>query len=82
MSRRVATPVAGTLAPTPQERGRVMFEFVCDRIIPGCSHKETGDTPEAVREKAVAHLHQHHDLAYIDADLMEKLDGVAIIAVR
>lgn len=53
-----------------------------DRIIPGCSHKEKGDTPEAVREKAVDHLRQHHDLAYIEDDLMDRLNSFAIISVR
>jgi predicted small metal-binding protein len=43
-----------------------VFEFICDRIVPGCTHKETGDTPEAVREKAVQHLHDHHGMDYID----------------
>ena len=43
-----------------------MYEYICDRIIPGCTCKETGDTPEAVREKAVQHLHEHHGMDYID----------------
>lgn len=59
-----------------------MYEFVRDRIIPGCSHKEKGDTPEAVREKAVDHLRRHHDLAYIDDGLMDRLNSFAIISVR
>ena len=44
-----------------------MFEFICDKVIPGCTHKETGDTPERVREKALQHLHEHHDMSYLDA---------------
>lgn len=43
-----------------------MFEFICDRVIPGCEHKERGDTPERAREKAIEHLHDHHDMSYID----------------
>ena len=56
-----------------------MFEFVCDRILPGCSHKEKGDTPEAVREKAIAHLHEHHDMAYIDANMQRNVYVVNIL---
>lgn len=59
-----------------------MYEFVCDHIIPGCTHREQGDTPEAVREKAVAHLHEHHDMSYIDQAMLERLDTLAIRALR
>ena len=55
-----------------------MYEFVCDRLIPGCDHRETGDTPEAVREKAMKHLHEHHGMEYIDGDTSAKLDLVIV----
>ena len=44
-----------------------MFEYVCDHIVPGCTIKTQGDTPERAREKAVAHLNEHHGMEYIDA---------------
>lgn len=37
-----------------------MYEFVCDRIIPGCTHKEKAETEEEAREKARRHLADHH----------------------
>jgi predicted small metal-binding protein len=55
-----------------------VFGYVCDRLIPGCSHRETGDTPEAVREKAEKHLHEHHGMEYIDGDTSSKLDNLII----
>lgn len=58
-----------------------MFEFVCDRVIPGCTHRETGDTPEAVREKALAHLHDHHGMDYIDEPVQAKITA-AILGAR
>jgi predicted small metal-binding protein len=58
-----------------------MFEFVCEHIVPGCSAKERGDTPEAAREKALQHLREHHDMSYIDADLSERI-GRAIVRLR
>jgi predicted small metal-binding protein len=57
-----------------------MFEYVCDRLIPGCPHRETGDTPEAVREKAVKHLHEHHGMEYIDGDTSSQLDSLIVIS--
>lgn len=59
-----------------------MYEFVCDRIIPGCTHRERGDTPEAVREKAIAHLHERHGMEYIDEDLLTKINQNAIALMR
>ena len=44
------------------------YEYVCDHVVPGCKHRETGDTPEAVREKAIKHLHEHHGMEYLDGD--------------
>ena len=58
-----------------------MWEYVCDKVIPGCTHTERGDTSEAVREKARAHLEGHHDLNYIDDDQWRKID-LAILQVR
>ena len=58
-----------------------MFEYVCEHVIPGCTSKERGDTTEAVREKAQAHLHSHHDMEYLDADLWRKVDQ-AIVLLR
>jgi predicted small metal-binding protein len=37
-----------------------MYEFVCDRIIPGCSHKETAGTEDEARKKGRQHLEDHH----------------------
>ena len=58
-----------------------MFEFVCERVIPGCSHKETGDTPEAVREKAERHIHEHHGTEYLEGAARIDL-SLAILRVQ
>jgi predicted small metal-binding protein len=55
-----------------------MFEYVCDRFIPGCSHRETGDTPAAVREKALEHLHQHHGMEYLDGEAASQVDSLIV----
>jgi predicted small metal-binding protein len=43
-----------------------MYEFVCDRIIPGCTHTETAATKEEAREKAEEHLREHHGQDVVD----------------
>ncbi|HSJ72210.1 MAG TPA: DUF1059 domain-containing protein [Acidimicrobiia bacterium] len=51
-----------------------MFEYLCDHVIPGCPHTETGDTPEAVREKALKHLEEHHGMEYIDEGVNARIN--------
>jgi predicted small metal-binding protein len=58
-----------------------MFEYVCDHVIPGCTTKETGETPEAVREKALEHLEKNHDMAYIDGPTLDKI-SLAIVPMQ
>ena len=55
-----------------------MYEYVCDRIIPGCTYEERGDTSEAVREKAIE-LHEHHRMDYIDSP---QFPDISLAAVR
>jgi predicted small metal-binding protein len=47
-----------------------MYEYVCDKIIPGCTTKITGDTPERTVELASEHLHEHHGASETDSDLV------------
>ena len=43
-----------------------MYEFICARIIPGCTHTETAETREKAREKAEKHLRDHHQRYALD----------------
>jgi predicted small metal-binding protein len=58
-----------------------MFEFVCDRVIPGCTHVERGDTYEKVLEQAMDHLQGHHGMDYIDKSWEERVrsDGIMVL---
>lgn len=38
-----------------------MYEFVCERIFHGCTHKETGEDREVVLERAFEHIREHHE---------------------
>ena len=58
-----------------------MYEFLCERVIPGCTHRETGETREAVHERAVKHLHEHDGLDYLDDDTKTRL-SLAIMPIE
>lgn len=56
-----------------------MFTFVCERLIPGCTHEETAESRAEAREKAIEHLEGYHRMEYLNdmrlADAASKLDG-------
>lgn len=58
-----------------------MYEFVCDRVIPGCFHKETAKTMEEAREKARQHLREHHRLETLEDSQQVKID-MAILGIH
>ena len=58
-----------------------VYEYVCDRVIPGCEHRIRGDTPEAVQERARQHLHEHHGMVDIDQPSAEVI-AQAMVMVR
>jgi predicted small metal-binding protein len=39
-----------------------MFEFVCDHIIPGCTHTDRDDSKDKLLERVEIHMREHHDL--------------------
>ena len=59
-----------------------MFEFACERIIPGCSFTERGDTKEKLLEQAMDHLRERHNMDYIDKPLEGRLLSVGIVPVK
>ena len=38
-----------------------MYEFRCENIIPGCTHRESGEDRGVVIERALEHMREHHD---------------------
>jgi len=56
-----------------------MFEFICDRVVPGCSHRDRADTEGGVRARALEHLRKHHG-EFLDDDARAKALTVAMIA--
>jgi predicted small metal-binding protein len=59
-----------------------MFEFACERIIPGCGYTERDDTKEKLHEQAMDHLRERHNMDYIDKPLQERLLSVGIVPVK
>ncbi|MGF1616939.1 MAG: DUF1059 domain-containing protein [Acidimicrobiia bacterium] len=59
-----------------------MFEFVCERIIPGCSFIERDDTEEKLLEQATDHLRERHSMDYIDKTLEGRLLSIGIAPLK
>ena len=65
-----------------QERTYQVFEFVCDRIIPGCTHEDRDKSKEQLLERAAAHLREHHNLDHHQDPIGEVLERTGIIFIR
>lgn len=59
-----------------------MFEFVCDRIIPGCTHVDQDKAKEQLLERAAAHLKEHHNLDHHNEPIAEGLKRTGITFIR
>lgn len=59
-----------------------MFEFVCDHIVPGCTHKEQAESKEDLLDKVEAHLREHHDMHRHDPTVATALEAGAIKFIR
>ena len=57
-----------------------MFEYVCDKLVPGCHYKARAETEEEAHELARDHLHEHHQLEYIDDQAWETI-GKAVMPI-
>ena len=59
-----------------------MFEYVCDKLIPGCEHKFEGATEEELHELAKHHLREHHDIEYAEDQSWLMISKAVIPIVR
>lgn len=59
-----------------------MFEFVCDYIVPGCTHKDEAETKEELIAKVDMHLREHHDLHVNDPTVTAALEAGALRYVK
>jgi len=37
-----------------------LFEFICDRIIPGCTHEDRDEDRDKLADRALRHSTEHH----------------------
>jgi predicted small metal-binding protein len=58
----------------------IVYEFLCERIIPGCTHKESGEDRDVVLEKALEHMREHReDLDDPGEEVRDQVIGEAMI---
>lgn len=63
-------------------RGSGVFEFVCERIVPGCSHTDRDESREKLMDRVAVHLREHHDLDHRDDPISETLSTTGISFIR
>jgi len=84
-SRRRSEPISTKpdhRYPGGSELDRPLDKFICDRVIPGCTHEDRDESREQLLERAEAHLKEHHDLDHDDEPIDEVLKRTGIIFIR
>ena len=56
-----------------------MYEFLCERVIPGCTHKERGENQEKVQERAIRHMREHHSADHAIEEMRDRVIKDAMI---
>lgn len=59
-----------------------MYEFLCDHIFPGCTHKDQDEVKADVLERAAKHLREHHDLDSHDDRITTALEMTGVNFIR
>lgn len=62
--------------------GAVLFEFICERLIPGCHHRDQDEKEEELLERATEHIRVHHTTDHFDEPVDEALKTVGIQFVK
>ena len=50
-----------------------MYQFVCDHLVPGCDYRAKRASEEETHEVAKDHLHERHQVEYIDDEAWETI---------
>jgi len=59
-----------------------VFRFVCDHIVPGCSHVDEDASQEKLLERVAVHLREHHDLDHRDERIAAALKTTGVMPIR
>lgn len=59
-----------------------MYKFVCEHIVPGCTHTDEAESREELMERVAVHLDEHHNLDHRQDRIVEVLQTEAIFLVR
>lgn len=75
-------PLSDSIEPTPPApKGLIVYEFICERVIPGCTHQERGSNQEEVHERAMEHMRDHHSDDYAVEETRDRVIGDAMIFI-
>ncbi len=59
-----------------------MFEFVCEKLVPGCTHRDEAEKREELLERVAIHLREHHNLDHRDEPIAEALKSSGVVFLR
>jgi predicted small metal-binding protein len=59
-----------------------MFQFICDKLIPGCTHTDEDEDRDKLLERAARHYEEHHDLEHHHEPIADTLSKTGVVFLR
>ncbi len=66
----------------PMSEKTPIYDFICDRLIPGCTHEDHDKKKAQLAERAAAHMREHHGYSHVDEPIGETLERTGAIFIR
>jgi predicted small metal-binding protein len=64
------------------DKAELMFHFICDHIVPGCTHVDEDESRQELLERVANHLREHHDLDHTHDTALDDLLKRTIMPIR
>lgn len=53
--------------------GATLFQYICEHLVPGCTYKSSALTEEETHDIGKDHLHESHQIEYVDDEAWETI---------
>jgi len=75
-------PVLPCNTSRPERERSGLFHFICDHVVPGCTHEDSDPDRDRLLERVGVHLREHHDLDHRDEPIARTLKTTGIVFIR
>jgi hypothetical protein len=59
-----------------------MYDFICEKLIPGCTHTDSDEDRDKLLERATLHFQEHHAHDHHHEPIGETLRKTGVVFIR